>query len=234
MLAQNKERLYNLPNLSTMKCICILSILGGIFFSSCTDFSREHVIKPQRKRVDLRDPQPGQISYYEMFRACGSSHESTGDTLKLEVIERDGFLYFQEGFTKASPIRSLEWAKEIRTYAINSDGKQFNFPSKSSSFLFWFYEPEHLNLNPAKPTPLIIEECSFDFPETFYEERFIGLVPEFRMASYILLDQWFSPASLSYRNSFLLYTSDELHMSFFLSISFSRGFRLIHPGMDRI
>ena len=217
-----------------MKCLFISLLIGGILFSSCSDYSNSYSLSPQRKRVDLLNPIQGQISRYEMFRACGSAFERTGDTLILEVVERDGIAYFEERFSDASPIKSLDWARTIKSYPVHLENNRLYFPGRDDSFLFWFYDSDFLDLRPSQHVSLELDECYFDFPSHFYEKRKTGFVGQFQLGPDLILDSWLSPAGPGYKNSFLLFTERELHMSFFLNISFSRGFRLIHPGMDQI
>ncbi|MDW3647603.1 MAG: hypothetical protein R8P61_11095 [Bacteroidia bacterium] len=210
------------------------SVIGGILLSACTNFSNNFSVSPQQERVDLLNPKPGQVSRYEMFMACTSSYKSTGDTLLLEVIEKNGALYYQESFTQASPIKSLAWGNEVKSYPIRLEGSQLHFPPEVNSFLWWFLDREFLDLVPKNPISMEIRECSFHFPGHLFEDKKIGFVPEFRLASYVLLDQWICPGNPNLTNSFFLYTQGELQISFFINISFSRGFRLIYQGMDRL
>ncbi|MEL6254339.1 MAG: hypothetical protein AAFR87_20190 [Bacteroidota bacterium] len=211
-----------------------LFFIGGMLLSSCINYSDSYTLSPQRKRVDLLNPLPGQISRYEMFRACGSGFGLTGDTLILEVEEKEGVIYFKERFSQTSPIRSFEFGRAFKEYPVYSENKRLKFASREDSFLFWFYQSDYLDLAPAQPIPIEIQECSFDFPTQFYEKQQIGSVEQFRIGFYLLLDNLIAVGGPQERSSFLLYSQRELTMSFYLKISFSRGFRLIHPGMDRL
>ncbi len=127
-------------------------VLTLIFFmDSCKKEQIEfNSLRGIHNHINFTSLQVGQKSRYIRYEFdCvngPSSFQWTGDTLQLEVTEREGHLYFNESVTASSPLYKGGFFVDTVSYLIEQETGYLVIPQRDLSALFFFYGADRLNL----------------------------------------------------------------------------------------
>ncbi|MDW3647604.1 MAG: hypothetical protein R8P61_11100 [Bacteroidia bacterium] len=218
-----------------MKNYFKLLFLAILLFSisACVNYEESYSLSPEWYRIDLSNPIPGQISYYERFEGCISSFELTGDTLKLQITEKEGVLFLRESFTKNSPIRKSVSGRRIVEYPLYSVKNQLYLPERNRSKLFWFYESDYLHLKPKESISMYQQSCLVMLGNEIFTGNETGYIDRFEIGPYVLANQHVVSCEPNYLYSYLFYNHRELEMSYYLNAFGRKGFKLINADLPQ-
>ena len=135
-------------------------------------------------QIELSNPQVGQTSYYVRYTSdCADLNghfQLTGDTLKMEIVENDGQLYWQESFTKGSPLYATDDGIP-HPFILEVAGENLIMPGRSPSSLFYFYGNDTLRLNPEQQEPMVQEGCLVNYNGNTFTGVEIGMLEAFQV-----------------------------------------------------
>ena len=199
--------------------------------NSCVSYEVDFQLSPEWYQIDFQNPIPGQTSYYEKFEGCISGFELTGDTLKLQLVEKEGVLFLQESYTKMSPIREHSWGRKIITYPFYSVENVLHIPEREESQLFWFYENDFIYLDPDSTAHMLQEACVLTLDGEFFNGNEIGWVDNFELGPYHVENKYVVSCVPDLSFSYLLYDQHELSMSHTMSTNGRWGFGLVKADL---
>ncbi len=170
--------------------------------------------------VDLGNPQVGQKTYFQGFiTLCESLEEDfeyTGDTLILEVFERENEYFFGEYFTPHSGTYLDSQVHDTTYYPFKVAESFILLPERSRSTLFFFYGNDTLRLNPPSRAALVQEDCYLQLEGEVFDGDEIGKVRKIELGEIKINDKTaVSCIPLIFDlDAYLVYDSKELHLSY--------------------
>ncbi|MEJ2004517.1 MAG: hypothetical protein P8X57_06035 [Cyclobacteriaceae bacterium] len=132
--------------------------------------------------INLLEPRKDQRSYFLRYEGDCDSYSNvryTGDTLLLEVIERNGALFMREKFTKGSPLYKQNASGIV--YPVTVRENYLLLPDRVSSALFFFYGSDTLRTNPGNPVQLSQLGCRIRFNDELFTGNEIGRISDFHI-----------------------------------------------------
>lgn len=133
-----------------MKSKYLAILFLGICVACSPEPIEEIVEETPSNQVQFSNLKVGQKSQYLRFEfdcvQTDTAFKWTGDTLNLEVVAKEGTLYFQETFTPNSAnIENL--GTEPILYPVEEEIGKLRIPERSQSQLFFFYGNDVIDLN---------------------------------------------------------------------------------------
>lgn len=203
----------------------------ALLLSNCVNYQEEIQLSPEWYRIDMSNPIPGQTSFYERFTGCNDRFELSGDTLKVQVIEKEGVIFLRESFTKHSPGRAYDWGRKKVEYPFYSVKNKLYMPKREESQLFWFYASDYLHLKPEEAIPMRQNSCVVNIGDEIFTGNEIGFIDKFEIGHYRLENMHVVSCVPDYLYSYLFHDHKELKMSVFFSAFGRQGYSLINAEL---
>ena len=190
---------------------------------SCTDNEKDNLIfpdEPDRSRVNLFSPTPGQETMYLGYQqSCDSADfRWTGDTLVTQIVEEGGELYISEQFTPGSP--SYQGAGSAVVYPISTKSGVVTLPQRQSSALFNFYGSDNIYLQPSDRIKLEQTGCLIATNDSIFIGDDIGRIGRFEIGEISIKDKTaVSCVPVIDIDAYLIYDKYQLYMSHKVSSS---------------
>ena len=128
--------------------------------------------------IDLRDIQPGKKATYVLYESgCSDNFRFTGDTLVVEVIEKNDSLFIEESYTEGSE-RSRTTAHAI----FPKDG-YILLPQRFLSEFLFFYGNDTIFLDRPASVQLIQSGCQLLENSDPFIGNSIGSIDEFQFGN---------------------------------------------------
>lgn len=136
-----------------MKNLAMLMLVLSLVWTACSKKDDNILPVPDASKINLSDLRIGQKSTYVGYEMTCSDTPIltyTGDTLNVEVIEKDGNLFLRETFTKHSPMIAIH--PDGTTYSVSANSDFLLLKDRAGSRLFYFYANDTLHIDPAHST----------------------------------------------------------------------------------
>lgn len=133
--------------------------------------------------VNFSNLQVGQKSFYQFYTTkCDSLEQEfsySGDTLVIEVIEREANLAIREYFTENSPRYINGINTEAVEYIVKPSKDDLILPQRENSNLFFFYGNDTLRLRPDQLVNLEQNDCKLHLSDNPFTGNDVGTVESF-------------------------------------------------------
>lgn len=138
----------------------------------------------QSSGIDLRNIEVGDQAKYVLYQSdCDANFQFTGDTLEVEVIERNDSLFFKESYSEGSSIEI-----EAEHLIIPKDGYVL-VPQRWNSQLLFFYGNDTIFLDRPTNVQLVQNGCRLFLGENAFIGEEIGSVERFSFGDFSISDR---------------------------------------------
>ncbi|MEM8908104.1 MAG: hypothetical protein AAGD05_09690 [Bacteroidota bacterium] len=212
-----------------MKNSVLLSLILVFLLSACSKEEEVIVVPPAEPvfpehLLNLSELKAGQRSVYVKYETkCENQLQNftyTGDTLIIEVIEKDGQLAFQESYSPGSPIyQSNPYYQDPKIYPVEQQGELIFLRDRANSDLFFFYGNDTLQVNPAHDVALEQYGCLLLQENTPFIGNDIAQLGRFQVGDIVQTNKTaVSCVPIIDLDAYLIYDQNQLYQSHTINI----------------